>query len=278
MTDANKWPIKAKEEDENTEKEMEGGGVGAVGGGNVSTTVLMSEATSGLNEDDENGIVDVIQTDTSWSTVLLPTVLSNDGTTAVGPPPEDDSLLVEEIVAGLDDNYYDDDENGRNNASIRGRDDVIPNDPKNDDYFDQHNTEEDVQTIHLAQNMDTVETEESVEFRRPIGELLDNPNEIPDLAKIFNKENKEINSTEDFPMEEQRKDEDKTTQLSTSQVPPFPIPSPSAKPRTPGILRLDSSGKKSRRSSGFSSTVEFRNDPEMLGEVITRIHSLNSHL
>lgn len=50
---------------------------------------------------------------------------------------------------------------------------------------------------------------------------------------------------------------------------PWPMPSPLAKPRTPGILRLDTSGKKSRRSSGISSTVEFRNDPEMLGEVST---------
>lgn len=62
---------------------------------------------------------------------------------------------------------------------------------------------------------------------------------------------------------------DKRTSLSlaASRTPPFPMPSPSAKPRTPGILRLDASGKKSRRSSGISSTVEFRNDPELLGEV-----------
>lgn len=55
--------------------------------------------------------------------------------------------------------------------------------------------------------------------------------------------------------------------LLAARSSPFPMPSPSAKPRTPGILRLDTSGKKSRRSSGISS-VEFRNDPEMLGEVI----------
>lgn len=57
---------------------------------------------------------------------------------------------------------------------------------------------------------------------------------------------------------------------TAARTPPFTMPSPSAKPRTPGILRLDTSGKKSRRSSGISSTVEFRNDPEMLGEVRKR--------
>lgn len=45
---------------------------------------------------------------------------------------------------------------------------------------------------------------------------------------------------------------------------PLPSPSPT-KPRPHSILRLDS-GKKSRRSSGMGS-VEFRNDPELLGEV-----------
>lgn len=56
---------------------------------------------------------------------------------------------------------------------------------------------------------------------------------------------------------------------AAARTPPFTM-APSAKPRTPGILRLDTSGKKSRRSSGISSTVEFRNDPEMLGEVRER--------
>lgn len=64
-----------------------------------------------------------------------------------------------------------------------------------------------------------------------------------------------------------------STLLAAVRTPPFPMPSPSAKPRTPGILRLDTSGKKSRRSSGISSTVEFRNDPEMLGEVINFVYS-----
>lgn len=55
--------------------------------------------------------------------------------------------------------------------------------------------------------------------------------------------------------------------LEAKNTPPLNIPSPSVKPRTPGILRLEKNSKKSRRLSGVSSTVEFRKDPEMLGKV-----------
>lgn len=265
MADANKWPIKDKTEEDDGEEEQEVEETGAADRGNNNmSTVLMAEAASGLNEDDndheEDGIVDGIQTNMSWPTVLLPTENNNVQTTAAGHPPER-RTLEEDVVAVVDD-YYDD-ENDRHNANVISTSIC----QREEDNSGQHNVEECLLAVeHPSTGIEQLHGMEEVQLRSS-GDLKEEGEEIDNEENVAI--NPELDPTKENPIKESVQDANKSPRLSAPHLPPFSIPSPSAKPRTPGILRLDSSGKKSRRSSGFSSNVEFRNDPEMLGEVIT---------
>lgn len=146
----------------------------------------------------------------------------------------DQQDVVDEVKGAVDDHK----ENSSN--------DVIPND-------------------HNDNNCGHGDSLSPVPLRLILAELRETDKEVTGVATVAANEVEGVLANDG--------DNRASTLLAAVRTPPFPMPSPSAKPRTPGILRLDTSGKKSRRSSGISSTVEFRNDPEMLGEVINFVYS-----
>lgn len=251
MSGANKWPIKDKK------VEVE---VAVVAEGN--NNMLNNDGNDGVVIDGDGPTTDITSSAGSASAVVAAAIVDNSTTVMDNETEEVVNELEDEDECQKKQQEVDGGDGGghKENSSHDNNDDNNPND-RNDDDNNNCGHGDSLSPVPLRHRLPELRQAAAVdEDTTGVTVVATVPaNEVDDVLLGNNEGDNRAPGA---------------ALLAAVRTPPFAMPSPSAKPRTPGILRLDTSGKKSRRSSGISSTVEFRNDPEMLGEVnLTFIYS-----